>query len=738
MLEILRSDSGHKIVYEYVEERCELPLGEAVRELPLREEIKRGLQRRGIERLYEYQVEALKRILEGKNVVVVAGTGAGKTEAFLLPILNEILDEPYRGVQALLLYPTKALARDQRQRIDEILSAIFGIRCAIYDGDTPIRERKAIFENPPQILVSNPDMLHVALLHSREFRRLVSNLKWVVLDDMHVYSGVLGAHVAYVVRRLKRIVRSRLQFVGASATVGNPEEAGAKIFGEEVEVVEAGRGRRGRVVHVFVKPLARSRRAEVLRLLEICIREGLKTIVFVDSHRSAELLKVVANKRGLRVEVHRAGLLPEARRRVEERLKRGELEAVVATPTLELGIDIGALDAVILHSIPPTLSKYVQRTGRAGRRGQTAYVLTVLGEDPISAYYERHPEEFFKQPLDPVFVELENEEIAKLHLLAMMLEGPLSPRDLGEFEKRVLEELVKEKYARAGKYVRITKRGLAYLRERRSIRGVGEVVKIVTKSGAVIGTREMPMALRELHPGAVYLHGGSPYLSIELRRGRAVVVPLPKDYDLVTYPLYYSIPSELEVLDAGEVCGLEVKYLALSLDETVYGFVVKRFPTMETVGEHVLGEELSYSFKTKGVLLAIPPPSGWSPEDCAEAFHAVEHALISAAQMIVGASQTDLGGVSYPSGHVYIYDSYPGGSGVSRTLMRRLREVLERALEIVDKCNCADGCPRCIYSPYCGNNNRYLSRRRAAEILRLVVEEGVEGSREPRSGRPLV
>ena len=738
-VEALSRDAARKIIYVR-EEHVRLPKpGPFIEELNLPEPLISALKSKGINRLYSFQAKALSLMRFGKSVSIVAGTGTGKTEAFLLPILEEVMKDPFSwGTRALIVYPTKALARDQLSRIHFYLSYAFGSRAAVLDGDVSERERQNIYSTPPHILVTNPDMIHMALQYSENFRRLISGISYVVFDDAHVYSGVFGTHVRYVIRRLKRFV-GNVVFAAASATMGNPKEFAEALFGCPVEVVDAGRARKGEVVHVMVKPQTRSKMAEVLSLLKECIEQGMKTLVFVDSHRLAELLKLAAEKSGLKVGIHRAGLKPEERRRVENALKTGSLNAVIATPTLELGIDIGDLDAVILSSIPPSFSKYAQRTGRVGRRGQKAYVITVLGNDPISAYYENSPQEFFDQGYEPQVLDPENEEIAKIHLLAMARDKPYSFDELSPFEKRVVSFLLEKGYLRQrGHRLRITREGTRYLATRQSLRGLGNVVKISTKKGRVIGYREMPMALKELHPGAVYIHGGQLYLSLLLDGRRAVVEPLPRNYPFITKPLYYSQPEELRVFAERVVKGFSLSYLELAIRDSVYGYVVKRYPGMEYVREVILDREYSYTFKTKGILVWRPPKIEWDDMSNAEAFHAAEHALISAAEMIVGASPTDIGGISFPSGHIYIYDAFPGGSGLSKEIFNRFVEVAERALSIVSNCTCRDGCPRCIYSPYCGNNNRVLSRRKSALILEESLKVSLEIPVVSRYGKPIV
>ena len=738
LLDELKRDKAHEMVYVKVERPEAAERGCRISDLPLTPSVVKRLEGMGIREVYRFQEEAVRALSKGENVVICAPTGMGKTEAFLLPILNEAVSEPFQGPVALLVYPTKALARDQLKRIEVLTSTFYGVRAAVYDGDTPKEERRRIFEYPPSILITNPDMIHVSLLSSLKFRELLSKVKFVVLDDAHVYTGVFGSHVAYVVRRLKKYLPGEVRFVASSATIGNPAQLLRQLVGEEGRVVVERRGRRGEVIHVMLKPLSRSKFVECMHLLRKCLDNGIKTIIFADSHASVEYLGRLAAKCGLKVGVHRAGLRADEREAVEERFRGGELNAVIATPTLELGIDIGDVDCVILSNIPPTYTRYVQRTGRCGRRGGRAYVFTLLGNDPISSYYERYPEEFFKREYDPVVMDLENREVAKVHLLAMAAEGTLRLASLSPFELSVVRELERSGYlVRRGGRLRATKDGFRRLSRSRGLRGIGEVVKIIDERGKVVGFREMPAALRELHPGAIYLHAGRVYVVKEYKFPVVRVRGLPPDVDLVTSPLYYTSPTEFERRLSRDVLGLPVEYGGLKLTEVVYGYVVKEFGRGAPVKEETLKEPLEYAFHTKGVRLTLPVREEWGEWGNAAAVHAIEHAMIIGSETLVGASPSDLGGVSFPSGHIFIYDAYQGGSGLSRALLDRMEEVFKRAFRILRNCSCADGCPRCIYSPYCGNNNRVLSRRKALRLLEEVLRGEVREVKGEPEGKPL-
>ncbi|HDJ89081.1 MAG TPA: DEAD/DEAH box helicase [Thermoprotei archaeon] len=738
ILRELSKDKAAQIVHAFLEPSSEIEYGGYIDELNINSVLKNVLKNRGIIRFYRFQEIGIRKIMEGKDIVIVAGTGTGKTETFLIPILNDVLNNPFEGTKALLIYPTKALARDQAKRIDFFTRNLFGVRYAIFDGDIDRRKRDKIFMNPPPILITNPDMIHVSLIYSENFKKMVKNVKYIVFDDFHVYSGVFGTHVAYVFRRLNRFL-GNVQVIGSTATIRNPLDFSKKLFGRDMDIVMERGSRRGDTIHVFIKPIERSKFLEALKLIKFCQERNFKTILFADSHRVVEFLKRLGEKYGLRLYVHRAGLRPEERTEVEKRFREGEINTVVATPTLELGIDIGHVDTVILFNIPATFSKYIQRIGRGGRRGQKAYVFTILGNDPISSYYENHPEDFWKRGLEPLYIDINNIEIMATHLVAMVADCPVNYLKLSEKEIRIVEKLVEEGILRRKRnYLFITRKGWAFLRKRMNLRGVGEMVKIVSENNKTIGFREKSMAIKELFPGAIYIHGGIPYLSLKFKNNIAVVRRLPKNIALYTVPLYYTVPDEIDVLEEKTIYNIPVKYLKLNITDTVYAYIVKDFFKNIKIKEEILKESIEYKFNTKGILINFPYNDEWTDIENAEAFHAIEHALISISQTIIGASLSDMGGVSFPTGHIYIYDAFPGGSGLSYQLYNDIVTALKRAYRLVNECNCIDGCPKCIYSPYCGNNNMILSRKRARYVLNEVLMRKVRRIEISRMGKPIV
>ncbi|MEM0174128.1 MAG: DEAD/DEAH box helicase, partial [Sulfolobaceae archaeon] len=363
---------GAEVAYVHTETYLEPDFGSYVEELNINEDLKRALKRIGITRLYKYQEESLKLIKDGKNVVIISGTGTGKTEAFLIPLL----DLAMKGERSVLIYPTRALGRDQFGRISKITNELFGINVGIFDGDTPEKERIRISRNPPQILITTPDMLHIGLALSERYRRIIRSAQHFVFDELHVYEGVLGSHLKMLAERL-RDGNTNFHVIAASGTIGFSKFLFRELFGVDGEIVQGSKRRKGMAIHTLVKLNSISRWTLAAYLASVLIKKGLKVLVFVDSQQMAEVIAKIADKFNINLQVHRAGLLPEERIGVEEKLRRGEIDGVVATPTLELGIDIGYLDAVILADNPPSYTKYLQRAGRAGRRNNIAYIFTL-------------------------------------------------------------------------------------------------------------------------------------------------------------------------------------------------------------------------------------------------------------------------------------------------------------------------------------------------------------------------
>ncbi|MGI0048143.1 MAG: DEAD/DEAH box helicase, partial [Nitrososphaera sp.] len=405
-------------------------LGSDVENLPVDEAIINVLKAKKIEHLYSFQEQAVKKILQGNDVVITAPTASGKTEAFCIPVLQKIAEEVPRfgslrtgagKVSAIFIYPTKALSRDQLPKIKELAEPL-GARVAVLDGDTPDKERTVIIESPPDVIVTNFDVLHYHMMHRTKFSRMVRTAKFLVVDEAHVYTGVFGANVHHIIARLERLAGKKLQIVAASATLPNADEFCQILFGRKMQVVQ-GRGRRGRINLAIIFPSLRSYRSLALDLLRQTTKRKHRTIAFASSHLGSELMAFYGSRQGVSIRVHRAGLPPTLRKEIEQQFKTGQLMAISATPTLELGIDIGDVDAIISNIVP--VNRLTQRVGRAARRGQQGYAFLALGNDPISQYYKTHPADYLADH-EYAYTDPANPFVQEFQVLAMACDRPLS------------------------------------------------------------------------------------------------------------------------------------------------------------------------------------------------------------------------------------------------------------------------------------------------------------------------
>ena len=719
---------GVRVIYEKVEERGEPEEGPDIYSIDLPGPLIRVLEKRGIRKLYKFQFEAYRRILNGENVVIVAGTGTGKTEAFFIPLAKMILSSTARtNPYAIIAYPTKALARDQVKRFSEYL-IYKTLSIGIYDGDTSPHQRKKLASSPPSIIVSNPDMIHIGLVYSPHIRKFTENAEFLVFDELHVYEGVLGSHLHHLIHRIKLFKKSKPQFIASSATIANPKEFAESIFEEEFSVVQGSLMRKGTAVHILVSASPLSRWTVTSHIVRFLVERGLKSIVFVDSQQLAEVLaRTIEKKYNLRIGVHRAGLSQEIRRIVEEQLRHGQIHGVISTPTLELGIDIGSIDAVVMATPAPSYAKYLQRGGRAGRRGK-GYIITVLGDDPIDSYYTNHPEKFFSQELVPSAIEPLNEEVLKTHLIAFLLQtGRVRISDIPGEWRHIIDDLVLEHLVkRHGPYIVVNySKARKFFAEKSSIRSQGPLIEVINEeTGEVVATRELPVAVLELYPGAIYFYHKTPYkvVKLDLDSKQAVIRKIGEDIEMYTKPLYTVDIADYEVLSERTTnLGLRATYSKVLLELVVDRYIMRDVYSGEVITTIELTTPVIYRYVTRATVFKLPEYEELGFWGCIEAFHAIEHAVISTGRITVGAGLTDLGGISYPSGDIVVHDAIIGGSGLSKLLYERLESTLRTAYEILNECKCEDGCPRCVYSPYCGNNNRMISRRKAVYVLRDIL-----------------
>jgi len=713
-VESLIKKQGLKLVYakSFASSPPSFALG--VDELPIEEHFKAELKAKGLNRIYDFQLEAFRKITELKSTVIISGTGTGKTEAWLLPLLNSLSQRDRFG--CVVVYPTKALSRDQFDRIKGLCDSV-KLTVGSYDGDTPQHLREQVYRDPPNILLTNPDMLNLASRNPR-FKGLLRGIKFLVLDDFHIYQGIFGANVAHILWRIKRLVDANIVFIGSSATIANPEIFGKKLFGVVPELVVSNASV-AEQLHLLIEIGQKSKRGAATRLLEELVNAGRKPILFVDSHFNAELIyRGLVGRLGAKVALHRAGLTRSYRERVESGLKNGNVCCVVSTPSLELGVDIAGLDTVVMYGVSSSLTRYVQRAGRAGRRGQTSLIIQLLGSDPISQYYSLKPDEYVERPLDPVFMDPENLEVMSYHLLAASVEKPIRLFELGDSYKPLLQSLLNAGLIQGfGGYYKCTTKGYKYLSEREGIRGSSEAIRIRDEGGSTIGERSLPMAVTELHPNAIYSQAGTIYSvkQLDLVKRLAVVERIESNL-LYTRSINSKIPKSFESSVGVTLGQITLDHGAVEMDIVVTGYLVKDLDDT-LLAERILDKELVYTFRTKSIKFVLPPKDEWDLIGNGEGFHALEHSIISAASITMGASETDMGGISTPYGEIYIYDGQAGGTGATRELLERFEKTIKVAHTIVSKCDCQDGCPKCVYSVHCGNNNKYLSRRKASMLL---------------------
>jgi len=708
-----------------------------------------ALSRAGIDSLYTHQLEAWETAVHS-NLVITSGTASGKSLAFNLPVLDGIAREPKR--RALYLYPTKALAQDQARKLALLRPP--GLREAIYDGDTPKEERPAI-RRRNNLVLTNPDMLHVALLpHHKRWGDFLANLEWVVIDEAHTYRGVFGSHVANVLRRLRRVARaygSEPRFLLASATIANPVELAERLVGTPFELIDDdGAPRAGREVAMWNPPLLdertgarRSALSEAADLLAELVSQGVRTICFLKSRRGIELIQRFARenleRRGkpelaARIAPYRGGYTPQQRREIEARLSAGELLAVVATDALELGIDVGELDAAICVTFPGTVASLRQMWGRAGRR-RRGLAVYVAGQDALDQFFCRHPEEFLKRPVEAAILDHANEQIASRHLIAAAYELPLTDADEEVFgpgwRERADRLLSAGELRNAGG--RLLPRRSDFVASRIALRSASadSVAVIERESGEMLGMVEAERAFTTIHPGAIYLHLGRSYeverLDVEERR--AIVSSF--DGDWYTRPRKETEIYIERTREQREVAGVQLNFGEVSVTEQVIAF--QRVSISEQEPIDIVALELpEQSFVTQALWYVLPEKlSGALPSDVLlGSLHATEHGQIAVLPLIAMCDRWDIGGLStnvhFQTGRstIFIYDGHPGGVGIAQRGYEQFERLLGDASRLIAECPCESGCPSCVQSPKCGNLNEPLHKAGALELMGLMRASG--------------
>lgn len=700
-------------------------------------------------RPWRHQATAWRHLADGRDVVLATPTASGKSLVYQLPVLQAA----GAGRTALMLFPTKALAGDQLRALRSLAGALghdaVHERYTTYDGDTPRGERRGRRESAG-VVVTNPDMLHLGILPFHGgWASFLARLDVIVIDELHAYRGVLGSHVANVLRRLLRIAAqygAAPRIVAASATIANPAQLFEALTGRTAVAIDVDAAPHGAREVVFWEPPARSgdaarRRNPVAEAADLAVafaRAEIKSLFFCNSRRAAELLARYASARlgdaeAWRVDAYRAGYDAAERRRIEHDFAAGRITVLAATSALELGVDVGGVDAVTMVGYPGSSMSFWQRAGRAGRSGARALTVLVPGDDPLDDHYLRHPEQILEGAVEAAVADGHNDVIHAAHLPCAAAEAPLDAHEAWLAPGIDLDGVpglrrVQRRWLATGRFPhrRVSLRG----------GGLGRVRLVEAAEGRSLGSVDVARAARELHVGAVHLHRGDPYLVVELdlEAGRATLLPHIEDW-------FTQVRGEtrVDVLEngadgdvrlAGEL-GLEagVSVGRVRVVHEVSSYVRKRYRTGAILEERALDlPPESYETQAAWLVMADEARSASvAPDVFAAGMHALEHTLIGLLPAFVLCERADVGGVSYPwhpelgQPTLFVYDGAPGGVGYAAAGASVALRWLEAARERLEACPCAAGCPRCVLSPKCGNGNQYLDKAAARQLAEALL-----------------
>jgi DEAD/DEAH box helicase domain-containing protein len=737
-----------RLVYREVLPARPARFGELAR--PLHAEVQERLEARGVFPLFTHQARAVDALRAGSSVVVATGTASGKSLCYQVPIVESVVAG--RRDTALLVFPTKALAQDQLRSMRSWL--VPGLKAVTYDGDTASDDRTWARKNA-NVVLTNPEMLHVGILPSHQrWATYLKRLRYVVVDELHTLRGIFGSHVAHVLRRLQRVCEhygASPTFCFASATIGNPGELASALCGQPVETIaDDGSPRAERVLACWQRPFTdvhsgtrASANVETADVLARFVRNEHQTLAFTRSRRGAEVVAQHARRRlnaqepagGQRVAAYRAGYLAEERRKLEADLSARRLLGVAATNALELGIDVGSLDAVVLNGFPGTLASMWQQAGRAGRTGRRSVAVLVPGDDQLDQWYAAHPKELTARQPERAVVNPQNPFVLRAQVACAAHELPLTQEDerwFGEGLDDAVRELVHDDLLKprdkrmfwAGAQPPAPQVGLRT--------GSSIEYRLVDERGErTIGTVDDARVFSVAHPGAVYLHQGRQYrvARLDTRQHCAVL----EEYDDADE--YTIARSETDITILGDerqlVLGPATVHLgAVDVTNQVVAYQRKQVSTNEVIEVREL-DLPPRSLVTRACWFTIPLPDllagGVEPAQVLGTVHAAEHGLIGMLPLFTICDRWDVGGVSmalHPqTGEptIFIYDGYPGGAGIADLAFDAAERHVAETLALIDSCPCDDGCPSCVQSPKCGNWNEYLDKRGAIALLKLIA-----------------
>jgi DEAD/DEAH box helicase domain-containing protein len=704
-------------------EYAEMPAGVDAR-------LRAALAERGIARLYTHQADAFDRVASGRNVVIVTPTASGKTLCYNLPVLNRLMGDA--SARAMYLFPTKALAEDQLHEFHSAVEEMGSdIRAFTYDGDTPQDARKAIRQRA-NVVLTNPDMLHSGILpHHTRWARYFEDLRYIVIDELHYYRGVYGSHFANLLRRLRRICEfynSKPQFICCSATIANPRELAEALTGEAFELVERNGAPRGEKFFIFYNPpvvnrqlgIRRSYIHESRRLAMEFIERNLQTLVFANNRLATEILVTYLKDACGRgpgqeetVRGYRGGYLPRERRDIEQRLREGKIRAVVATNALELGIDIGSLDAVVMAGYPGTIASSWQRAGRAGRRQGSSAAVLVASSAPLDQYIVEHPDYFFGRSPEHAHINPENLEILLAHLKCAAFELPI--REGEKFGRHDVAEICR--YLEEAGFLHHSAGAWhwtqdSYPADATSLRSISSdnfVVVDTTGEPEVIAEVSFSTALTTLHEKAIYLHEARQYHVERFDYDERKAYVKRVDCDYYTDAIDYTQVKVLEEAEGEALGGARRVHGDVRVNRQIVGFKKIKFYTSENVGAGKLSMP-EQEMHTTAFWLHFPADflarlDGFTPTEKQSGIHGLGNALRTVASLLLMCDPRDLGValsediagelVTFEP-NLYLYDAYPGGIGQSAPLFRMAPQLVKQTAELLAACGCEAGCPSCV------------------------------------------
>ncbi|WP_458456802.1 DEAD/DEAH box helicase [Methanobrevibacter sp.] len=708
-------------------------------------------------KLYKHQAETYEAIKEDENVIITTPTASGKTLAFNLPIMETMIDD--REATALYIYPAKALSNDQLHVLENLEEALdIKINPRTYDGDTPRDQKRGIREKS-RIVLTNPYQLHLILSWHHQWSRFYKNLRYIVIDEAHYYKGVFGSNVAFLIKRLKRIANfygSYPQFILSSATLANPLELANRLTGEDFILIDEDTSPSGEKDFILYNPFknyvrnraytqnAPSVHMETENIFMYLMLKEIQTLCFTISRKTTELIAMwakkdmtqVKGKLAHRIAAYRAGYQAQERREIEEGLKSGKYLGVTCTNALELGINIGSLDAVIISGYPGTMISTWQQSGRAGRSNQKSIAILIAFENQLDQYFMNNPKFFFDKPHENAIIDLSNPILQEAHLLCAAKELPLK---FGECEKyfgiseEILDELVSKKYLHEnhrGDYMYPYDDNPAM---DHSLDQISSEEFKVMNNGRLLETMERSQVYREAHEGAILINKGDTYVvnNINLARGYVNVSKQNVEYHtMVLNKTEINIKKKLSKTRYGR---LTINFGELTVSEDYFKY--KKMHFSKPIGTYPL-DLPPLKFNTKGLWFTIPKRVKDTLEDMfpneEEVFpgglHGAEHALIGLFPLHTMCDRFDIGGLSTnyhedtQEATIFIYDGYEGGIGICEKAVDVFVDLLNSTIDLLNNCSCKKGCPACIYSPKCGNDNKPLHKNATKYILEYMKE----------------